>query len=192
MKTSLLSFILLFSFAAGSAQVQFGLKGGLNFADIRGDFSNGYDSRTGFNSGAFLELPLTKKFSLKPEVVYSLQGADLYVENFIDGKIELHYINIPVLAKYNIVKGLFAETGPQIGFLTSSKFKERSAGWENGDLNVRKTDFSWAFGLGYELPLGLGINGRYNLGINTTAPDKNVDQKNSVFQLGVFYKFGKR
>jgi outer membrane protein with beta-barrel domain len=191
MKNLLLSGLLIICCVMLNAQVQFGLKGGLNFADIRGDFSNGYDSRIGFNAGAFVELPVTGKFSLKPEVVYSLQGADLS-NNIVDGKLSLHYINVPVLVKYNFVKGLFAETGPQIGFLTSSKFKERPSGSTNRNPNLRKTDFSWSFGLGYELPMGLGINGRYNLGVNTTAPHKNVDQKNSVVQIGLFYKIGKR
>src|SRR5688500_11284231 len=122
MKKVFLSFVLAASFLGASAQVQFGVKAGANIANLTGDDAEGSKSKFGLNAGAFVEIPVADKFSVKPELVYSLQGAK--GEDDSDEKLNLSYINIPVLAKYNIAEGFFAETGPQIGFLVSAKAKD--------------------------------------------------------------------
>ncbi|MBO9571638.1 MAG: PorT family protein [Chitinophagaceae bacterium] len=187
MKKVFLSFFLAASFYGASAQVQFGAKAGVNIANLTGDDVDGLKSKIGFNVGAFAEIPVTEKFSVKPEAVYSDQGAK--VDGDGDGKLNLGYINIPVLAKYNIAQGFFAETGPQIGFLLSAKAKSDGESVDIKD-GLKSTDFSWAFGLGYELTQGFGVNARYNLGLSSISDDDNVKTKNGLFQVGVFYKFG--
>lgn len=186
MKKVFLSFVLAASFLGASAQVQFGVKAGANIANLTGDDADGSKSKFGLNAGAFVEIPVAEKFSVKPELVYSLQGAK--GEDDSDEKLNLSYINIPVLAKYNIAEGFFAETGPQIGFLVSAKAKDGDDDTDVKDA-FKSTDFSWALGLGYELPAGFGINARYNFGLSKITEIES-ETKNGVFQVGVFYKFG--
>ncbi|MDP4217304.1 MAG: hypothetical protein Q8927_13970, partial [Bacteroidota bacterium] len=56
------------------------------------------------------------------------------------------------------------------------------------------TDFSWAIGAGFLLPMNLGIDARYNIGLANIAKDQSNGQsiKNGVIQIGVFYLFGER
>ena len=190
MKKVFLSFLLAASFAGASAQVQFGVKAGANIANMIGDDAGDAKSKFGFNAGAFVEIPVAEQFSVKPELVYSLQGAKAEIDELDeDVKTNLSYLNIPILAKYNISEGFFAETGPQIGFLMSAKAK---AGDEDTDIKdaFKSTDFAWALGVGYELAQGLGFNARYNLGLSKIGEEGDAKVKNGVFQFGVFYKFG--
>jgi len=187
MKKIFLIFVCASSFAVAHSQVSFGLKAGVNLANFSGD-NEGSKSKIGFNAGGFAEIGLAESFSVKPELVYSSQGAK-YTEDEQEGKLNLNYINIPILAKYTHTSGFFAETGPQIGFLASAKAKIGSVEVDAKD-GMKKTDFAWALGIGYQLPQNIGFNARYNIGLaNIADGEGNGTLKNSVFQFGLFYRF---
>jgi hypothetical protein len=178
-------------FFTASAQIQFGVKAGANFATLTGTGSNGATTKVDFHGGGFAQIPLVNSFFLKPELVYSRQGAKATSDGVVYN-INQNYLNIPVLAKYQHSSGLYGETGPQLGFLLAANV---SAGGSSQDVksSYKSTDFSWAFGVGYKIPLiNAGIDARYNLGLSNIAATQvsGYSVKNSVFQLGVFYVFG--
>lgn len=187
MKKVFLLFVCAATFAGSQAQVKFGAKAGSNFSTLSGDDADGAKMKVGVNVGVFAEVPLASSFSFRPEVVFSTQGAKSSVgsQNF---KLNTSYINIPLIVKYTTTSGFFGETGPQVGILAAAKTKGIG---ESSDVKdaYKSTDFAWAFGLGYQLASGFGINGRYNLGLTKIA-DNDAKIKNSVFQLGVFYILG--
>ena len=187
MKKVLLLFVFASSLIVSQAQVKFGGKAGLNLSTFSGDDADGAKSKIGFNIGALVEIPVASSFAVKPEVVFSTQGAK--DEEGGDTKLNMNYLNVPVLGKYTSTSGFFAETGPQIGFLMSAKAKSDEVDIDVKD-GFKSTDFSWAFGIGYEmLESGFGVNLRYNLGLSN-LPDEDAKFKNSVFQLGIFKTFG--
>lgn len=104
--------------------VEFGAKAGVNFSRINGDNTGDLERKTNFHLGLVTEIPLGVKFALQPEILYSSQGAKVdYTEN-VDGftysykfKLNLDYINVPLLAEYSITQGLSLQAGPQIGYL---------------------------------------------------------------------------
>ncbi|MBN8853047.1 MAG: PorT family protein [Sphingobacteriales bacterium] len=211
----------LLTLTTHAQNVQFGVKAGLGFAEL---MTSGrpttivdgntqtmrYYPITTFTGGAFASVLFGKKWSLQPEVVYSLQGAtgrpeqDYYVTATEDYR--LSYLNVPVLVKYKLPQAFFVETGPQVGLLLSGKINETLVGSVNSvhyDIKrqLKSTDLSWAVGLGYCSPFNLGFDARYNLGLenvnqatsgSSTAPIPAGTLKNSMFQLGVFYIFGKK
>jgi hypothetical protein len=190
--------VLIFAtvlFISANAQVQFGVKGGVNLANVTvsSDLSSGGtaspSSLTSFNAGILASIPLFNSFTLQPEAVYSGQGAK-ETESGVSGTINYDYINVPVLFKYNHSSGLFAETGPQVGFLTAAKVSAQGASQDIKN-ETQSVDFSWAFGLGYKIPdINLGIDLRYNLGLtNVEKGTATGTAKNSVFQFGLFYLF---
>jgi Outer membrane protein beta-barrel domain len=191
--------ILLVVIAAGimvfaRAQVQFAVKAGVNIADLNlsgGPSGFTFSTKTDFSGGIFVSVPLFSNCFLQPEVVYSGQGAS-FKDSLATVKDNYNYINVPVLFKYLHSSGLFAETGPQIGFLLSANEKVNGQTFDMKS-NTQSTDFSWVFGIGYKLPLGLGIDLRYNLGLVNLAKGSYTDGtiKNSVFQFGLFYMFPK-
>jgi len=189
MKNLLLLLVLSSSLTVSRAQVKYGGKIGLNLSDFTGDEADEAKSKVGFNFGGFAEIPVADAFAVKPELVFSKQGAKTEITS-VDSKFKLSYINIPVLVKYNTSSGFFVETGPQVGFLVSAKVKADNVLVDVKD-QFKTTDFSWAFGLGYDIiEYDFGVNLRYNLGLVNIADGGNSDLKNSVFQLGVYKTFG--
>jgi len=179
------------TFFTASAQVQLGLKAGANFATLSGSAADGAQTKVDFHGGAFAQIALFNAFALQPELLYSGQGAKGN-QNETDFTINQAYLNIPVLFKYQHGSGLFAETGPQLGFLLAANAK---AGGTSTDIksSYKSTDFSWAFGIGYKISmLHAGIDARYNLGISNIMSENIPGQTltNSVFQVGVFFLLG--
>jgi hypothetical protein len=193
MKRMILVLIAAGSAMFASAQIQFGVKAGYNLTNLTISPSQpGFSSKSDFSAGVLASIPLLASCSLQPEIMYSGQGTS-FSDSFATGKLNYGYLNIPVLFKYQHSSGLFVETGPQVGFLLSAK---ETADGQSADMksNTQSTDFSWAFGIGFKLPLGLGIDARYNLGLTNVAKGNEGSvgtAKNGVFQFGVYFMFPK-
>lgn len=193
MKRVSLFFLACIAFAlTTSAQVKFGGKAGINLANVSGKTEgekNDYDSKVGLHIGALVEIPVSESFSIMPELNFDQMGAkeDILGE---DVKLNLNYLSMPVLAKFN-VSGLGIYAGPQIGFLMSAKAK---SGDEDSDVKdfYKSTNFNAIFGVEYSIPRGLFISARYNLGlskINDESDSNNYDKANA-FAVGIGFKFG--
>lgn len=178
-----------FAAATTNAQIQIGVKGGLNLSSYGGSYSSGTSTLVGFHLGGLVKIPLVEQFSLQPELVYSTQGAKLNSDG-VSASLHDNYLNIPVMFKYTHESGFFAETGPQLGFLLSAKEKIGDNSTDRKG-SFKSTDFSWDFGIGYLLkPANVGINLRYNVGLaNVDNTGDNLTLRNNVFQIGIFYLF---
>ena len=198
MKNSIISVLVLMLISVssyGQAQFALGIKVGPNFANIDTKSSVGanYSNRTGFHGGAFALFKLTK-IGIQPEIIFSQQGSTIEI-NGKDFEENFSYVNIPVILKFYLVAGLNLQAGPQFGFLTKAEGIEFDAGGDPTDgHNVKDqfkgSDISVGLGAGWDLPFGLTIDARYNLGIseiNDSAGSEAV--KNQVFQLSLGYKF---
>ncbi len=182
-KLLLVTAITILGLAHVNAQdVEFGIKGGLNFATITGDNTSKNQTVTAFNFGAMAEIKISDKFSLQPELLYSGQGYDTDIDT--EGIIALNYLNIPVIAKYYVTKKLNLEAGPQIGFLLSTK-----GGTKDYKDLFKTTDFGVNMGIGYKLDSGLNFGARYVLGLSNINDAGGTTNKNGVFQLSVGYFF---
>ncbi len=205
-KLVLLAAIAVMSVTAVNAQeVRLGVKGGVNFATFNGDNLGDIKSRTGFHLGGLVEIPVSERFAVQPEVLYSAQGAeyrDAGTEMGVDYDYrvtqKLDYISVPVMAKYYVVDGLAIEAGPQVSFLTSSKGEfEGTAGGitVSGDEDlddVSGIDFSLGAGASYRLPMGVFFGARYNFGLTNVNDGDDADNNkihNNVFQLSAGYSF---
>lgn len=176
-KIALLSLLLiaipLTSFGQG---LDFGIKAGLNFSSLT-DASN-LDNRTGFVGGIFTGFKLSKKVGLQADLLYSQQGADLDL-----GKFDLDYINVPVVFKFYPVKRFHLHLGPQFGFLinddTTIVVDEIVR-----DFKVNDFDFAGVFGIGFDLPFGIRLDGRYIFGL-TEVPASTFfnNSRNQTFTL---------
>jgi hypothetical protein len=193
-KISLFSLLLLLSIAA-NAQVQFalGVKAGPNFASIDREASPGqnYKNRTGFHGGAFALFKLTK-IGVQPELLFSQQGTKI---EFTGGDIEekISYINIPVILKLYLAAGLNLQLGPQLGFISKAE-AVNTLGSVSTTTDIKDQfkgqDLSLALGAGWDLPLGLTVDARYNLGLSKVNDGTaNEEAKNQVFQVSLGYKF---
>lgn len=159
--------------------VKFGVKGGVNFATLRGDNLD-VDNRTGFHFGGVVELKVADKFSVQPELLFTQLGT-----SGTQGDLKTSYISLPVMAKYYVFEGFAIELGPQASFLVDDELE-----LNNGtitDVDIEDFDFGLNFGFGYNFNNGIFFQTRYTLGI--TAVQENPDVKNGAFQISLGYQF---
>jgi hypothetical protein len=186
-----------FAFANAQSQLAIGIKAGPNFAKLDGTSAQGtYESRTGWHGGAFVLIKLGK-VGIQPELLFSQQGSKIQV-NQKDLKANYSYINIPVIVKLYTVAGINLQVGPQFGFISKAERDELDAFGQtvttrNVKDKLKGTDMSLALGAGWDLPFGLTIDGRYNLGLSKIDDDdpEYRDVKNQVWQISVGYKLFK-
>ncbi|MRJ07706.1 PorT family protein [Ornithobacterium rhinotracheale] len=202
--------------AQSMESLQIGARAGYNYSTLRGDTANDVDTKglSGYHVGMFVEVPVTERFSIQPEVQYSTQGAK-WEGSFLgvkgEKKLKTQYINVPILAKVYVADGFNLQVGPKLGFLTGATFETSGSNiplfgkvgvTKDDDFNKKmgKVDFGLVFGAGYKTPVGLTIDARYDLGLtnvldkdNSSLADLNVspdnDFKNGVFTVGLGYQF---
>ncbi|MBL0138113.1 MAG: PorT family protein [Bacteroidetes bacterium] len=140
MKKLLISALLcsaLFS-TATFAQFRIGPTAGLNIATLSGTDLT-VDSKLGWHGGLFLDISLTKHFSLMPSVLYSVKGykyeytsstsaqpydttnSTAVITAVADVNATLGYIDIPALLTWysGEHKGFMIQAGPQLSYLIS-------------------------------------------------------------------------
>jgi len=167
-------------------------KVGLTLSEIT---ANDARIKAGFTAGVEAQYQVNYWFGVAAGVSYAQQGTKV---KSVDPKINLGYINVPIMAKFYPVKRLALGAGIQPGFMTSAKVKG-----DNVDVDIKDAcntfDFSIPLSVAYEAPFGLVIEARYNAGLTNVAKDafnstndtydKITKNKNSVFMLTVGYKF---
>lgn len=173
MKRFIVFAALLFAFSANAQS--YGIKGGVNFANLSG--ADGTDGITGLHVGFLAEFKVFQNLALQPELLYSAQGAK--TESF---DYKLGYLTLPVMAKFYLNDKLSIHAGPQFGILVSE-----SDGIKNIDSDTNKTDFGISGGIEYNIFGGLFAQARYNSGLSEITD--NAEIKNSVFQLSIGYLF---
>ena len=189
MKNIFLIVVILISFNSISAQaqdrLQMGLKAGINVSDYTGRWFEDRESfsRKSFHVGLVGELSLTSRWNLQPEFLYSEQGFGFRNEFQEELKINLNYLQLPVLVEYELVNGFFIQGGPQISYLLEE---------ENRIVylthNYNKFDLSLGFGAEYKIK-NFYVYGRYNTGINRIFNSSELQAHNRVIQGGVGLDF---
>ena len=170
---------------------------------VEEDFEMDNEFLPGFLFGGELEYQVTDRVGLTAGLNYTLQGSkwkDYVTGSFAikDTKMELGYINVPLVANVYLYNGLAVKAGVQVGFLTNAKLKllsEQKGGIASSSINMyedcHKVDFSIPVGLSYEFDNHVVIDARYIWGltyINEIEFDNEPKMRNSVFMLTVGYK----
>lgn len=188
-KSLLLIAVAIFGVSSLSAQeyVVFGAKGGLNFTNMTSDGFEENNTMTGFHLGVLAEIPLSDRFALQPEVLYSTQGTDARSSfNDFSGEYRLDYIQVPIIAKFYLLGGLAVEVGPSFNFLVNEEVKLGSV---SADTEFGSTfEFGGALGASYKFPGGFFASARYTQGFTDAFNSDNWDEdavNNNGFQLGV-------
>ena len=138
--------------------------------------------------GLLGHIHLAPQVGLQPEIMYSSQGASTTNSN-LKTKLNLDYVNIPVLLQYMFDNGFRLQAGPQVGFLVGAKTEVNNVKTDVKD-NFKKVDFAVSAGVGYvHPPSGFGVDLRYNLGLSNINENTTTKSTNRGVQLGVFYLF---
>ena len=215
--TTILS-VLLFTIV--NAQPKVGIRAGVNSATWQGDaigslnnladFTNGYittEGRTAFHAGAYVNVPLNRIFSVEPGVYYSQKGytmkgnLEIKALKFLGAnatmQVQSHYIDVPVLLKANVIKGLQVYAGPQLSYLAKNNLNVEAGalGFSviNRDMditdNFQNLDWALVGGIGYQFNNGFSINAGYDHGLSRLDKNSNFKSYNRVIKLGVGFQF---
>lgn len=176
------------------AQWSFGVKGGLNASKMKWEAMDP-KFKIGAQVGGFATYHLNEEWSLQTELLYALQGCRFEVWESLDekdkitAKENLHYLNIPILARFQFASGLYFELGPQVGFLLGEyqKYKDERHRIED----TKPVDVALAGGVGYAFNEHLEWNFRYVHGFLPTRKYFTDDFKsmNRSMQLSLGYRF---
>lgn len=177
---------------------KFGFKGGINFSYYHGDVQH---SRMifGFSGGFFYDYKIGKKLFVQPEVLFNMKGSYFDGTDWGDEQdweywVRLYYIEIPILAKFNMFIADMLSShvyfGPCFGFNIGSKYKfewddETTA--ETGTLEgIKVFEFSIIPGIIFEFSDNFSIDLRYSIGLSNIDDWGNA--KNSVLLCMLGFK----
>lgn len=200
MKNILIALLLLTSTVSFA---QFGIKAGLNFANVTNASSINAGTRTGYHLGVFLAGSSKSILSSRTEMLYSRQGYN-FSTNENTGKVDLSYLMFPQFLAINITKLVQLQLGAQVSYLLNAKVDSTmSTGNPSADKVINLFNrFDYGFGGGVEVhPLKMlvaGVRMNISLGKLYKEPEPgeqynfipDINMRNNLFQIYAGLKFG--
>ncbi|WP_407404659.1 porin family protein [Chryseobacterium sp.] len=179
--------------------ITFGIKAGGNSSYFSTQQLSAKNQKLGFNAGVFVNIPLSQKFAIQPEVVYNQFGAKSVlsssevttgattVNTQTDFSTTMNYISVPLMLHMKPAKNFYIEAGPEFSYYLNGKNKGETTvkttttgspatsvvSSTEQDINkdaVNKFNLGLGLGLGYYFVPNLGINVRY---INSLTDMRN-------------------
>ncbi|MDF2380188.1 PorT family protein [Nostoc ellipsosporum NOK] len=156
-----------------------GIKTGLNISTFRtplsySDFNPSWD-KAGFVAGAFVELPLNKRFSIQPEFLYSAMGSNVETDKG-DTRYRFNYFSIPLVVKFKFAKAWRVLAGVQGDVLFRGRERMDYID-ETVTVTDRTRDFDFGYTGGFEASISprFTVMARYIHGIQDVSPTSNVN-----------------
>lgn len=199
---SLLIFLPVFAYSQTSIELRYGMNRAIWRIDDRILEDNTY-TLDRIISGIGVDIPITKMFSIKPEIGY-VQKGNRYIqqdtsskENFID---KMNYIELPVQLKFNLHYEQFTfylSAGPNFSYaingtnyysrLTKTDYYQQEVKINFSDDIFRKAEVGILLGTGVSIPiwkLRLGVDVRYSNSL-TNLLDENSQYPFKAFNKGI-------
>ncbi len=192
-----LTLIIALAGNAAFAQVQLGVRAGVNFSNNNGKMAGvEYDGKllTGFHAGVTADMNLADEFFIQPGLLFTTKGSKM---KNVDVTTTLNYLELPINFLYKPELGdgkLLLGVGPYVGYGLSGKAKAGSISSDiefGKDKDLKPFDFGGNLLFGYELASGISAQLNAQLGMANLVPDGNSDNKlkNTQFGISLGYKF---
>ena len=116
---------------------------------------------------------------------------------FRSAQVQSHYIDIPLVLKANVVKGLQVYAGPQVSYLVRSSLNAKLGILGISIFNkgfgitqrFNKIDMGLTGGIGYEFDNGLNIQAGYDYGLSKLDKNDNYAAYNRVVKISMGFTF---
>jgi len=187
LSTLIISTILFLSLAItaqAQSPVDFGVKGGINLADLA-NFDEDFNTRTGLHAGLVLDFSLPMMpIGIESGVYYSQKGSEAtYGSGSLTFKLD--YIEVPVMAKINVgPPGPFTPhilAGPYAAYNINAELEGTSGSstaTEDASDFTTDVDFGGIVGVGADFNAGvtkLNVQARYSRGFVDINDNGNDD-----------------
>lgn len=162
----------------------FGINAGVNISSI--DNQENLGVATGYHIGIIAAKELNAKWSLRPGLLFSVQGANQTEDEL---KLRYYYINLPVHVKLRLGESFGLIFGPQFSTLLHATRKDES-GKDNITSLITPVDLSLCAGFNAIVNKQVQLQVNYNIGLlSTSASDEDKDEvyPNMVFQAGMIF-----
>lgn len=208
MKNLRLTFViaLLAMFGVANAQLDMGIKGGLNISNFYGDALNDRNMKPGFHIGLAADCEFAPNVALQSGVFFSTKGSKYTGEFFgVKGEYSINpmYVQIPVHLAYKIdvTSGtrIVLHAGPYAAYGVAGKSKLKiSAGQSSTESNGKNLFGSNGVFNPFDAGLGLGAGAEFgplmldlgwDMGLLNISKLKNGNVKTQNAYLSVGYKF---
>ena len=176
-----------------AAQITYGVKAGVNFANVSfGGDDVPSSSRVGVLAGALATVPLTGWLSVQPEAIYTVKGASIDVFD-IESEYIVDYLEVPVLARVRVRSKVYVAAGPSVAFRIRARSRTSFDGsTEEVDIadDVESLDVGIVGAAGFHMRRWV-FDGRYTHGLSDTDADTSDDVKirNRVFSVSAGFRF---
>jgi hypothetical protein len=143
----------------------------------------------GFDGGLLVELPVRSRFTVQPELNYTITGVELNDGDF-RRSLKLQYLTIPILAKFKIIPRLSLLAGPQHGILLSAWNDPAGAVSERIKHLFKFSDLVLVGGIEYRTGDHVFFTVRYNYGLEQIGEDElGFEMKNRYVGFRIGYLF---
>lgn len=179
----------------GKGKSSFGFKGGFNVSTFRTavdytDFEPGL--KVGIVLGAFVEIPVSSRFTIQPEFLYSQMGSQGSSSEWGTVTFKYNYFSIPLLAKLKLGNNFAVFAGPEADFLIRARKKEFD-GTETITNDIQDFDCGFTVGVEGWFSKKWVLAARYIHGImDSSLSDETHTFFNQGLQVTVGYKLFKR
>lgn len=200
--------VALFTSQAQAQGVTYGLKAGLNLANVTIKSAStdmpDFKSQIGGVEGIFVNFKLGA-VSIQPELLYSQRGTKWTEDEevgvaILTGHMRITSLELPILVKYNFLSGAvrpFVLAGPSISYLLSARWQYNVHYYTSG-----YTDYSYAYSMTDDLKkialagvFGIGadyhvskyvfsLEARYHLGLTNVIKDTEDSDVTSAKHKG--------
>jgi hypothetical protein len=207
-KILLLAGLIIASFNAFSQSALFGIKGGVNFAQLYSTFENTTGSAstgllTTYSGGVFADVLISNKISIQPGFNFTGKGGKQKNGDTVI-KAKLFYLQFPVNVVYHaeIDPGeIYFGAGPYLGYGLSAKVQisdgskiseSHNVGFGGGEDKYQSLDAGLNVLLGIKLDNGFLLDVHYDFGLTNVSNISGTNTTNRVFGVSVGYVFNNK
>jgi hypothetical protein len=172
----------------------FGIKGGVNFNQLRGSDKSGLqdlNNKTSWHAGIYGQFQVagSRFFSIQTEALFDRKSFEV-----ADTVRKMDFLEIPLLFVFNVFDNVSFHVGPQAGVLLTVQENEQ----EVGEFTKKKMNsFVYGIDAGAEAKISFArVGARYYLGLNDIYKNPEnlgnqtvTDLKNGTFQVYVGFGF---
>ena len=182
-------------FKLSESTVYYGIRLGVDFANISGDDTDDLSSRTGINLGGVVGLRISDRTPLYLEsgLYYTERGAKYEKAGYTE-KLGLAYFEIPVLIKYGIQAteeiSVLPYVGPYFSLGIGGKRKTPTDSYSSfsDDGGFSRPDMGFKIGCGAEYNMVYAELG-YQIGVANIAKDDKITRHGNAFYFNIGVNF---
>jgi len=191
MRIPVLTLILaIATVAPATAQMSYGVKAGVNYADVSFDGEVASSGRVGLLAGGFATIPLFGWLAVQPEVIYTVKGTAVDVAD-IKSDLIVDYVEVPLLARISIRRKIYVAVGPSMAFRVRARSRTAFGG-STEEIDLKEDVESFDLGVVGAAGIDLGrwvFDGRYTHGLSDIDARDDAKMRNRVLSVSAGIRF---